>query len=44
MEISKAKETLDRLEREMFAYNYAMSSINLDATRDTCVISHLISA
>lgn len=31
MEISKAKETLDRLEREMFAYNYAMSSINLDA-------------
>ncbi|MGX8774967.1 MAG: carboxypeptidase M32, partial [Bacillota bacterium] len=31
MEINKAKELLDSLERELFAYSYAMSSIGLDA-------------
>lgn len=31
MDINRAKEHLDSLERELFAYRYAMSSIGLDA-------------
>ena len=31
MDINNAKKQLDLLERELFAYRYAMSSIGLDA-------------
>ena len=32
MEIREAKERLDRLEREMFAYKYALGLIEIDST------------